>query len=509
MKIKLSTRLTLFFLAAHAIVLVSFSVSLYAIAAKYLQRQADERVESAINTLVAAAEIGPAGVEWEPEERRLTFPRRAVEGSLFWEIADQDGRRLDGSAPAGSTTILTESAALPHLSRRQRNFVDSSGKSWRLADRFLRPDDRTPGQEHLRSAGEESGSVHRGLWIRVGLSLDSVRATLWNLAAGLALISSVVFALALGVSHALCRRALRPVTEMATAARAIQGADLGEHLPAPQSGDELEELAQSFNALLDRLGEAFVRQKQVTGEASHQLRTPLTAMQGQIDLALRLERSPEEYRRVLGLLQKKTRYLRQIVESLLFLARADAEVSQPSLELVDLAAWLAEHVEGWRDAHESANVQLKVAHPGQVSVRAQPVLLGELLNNLLENAVKYSPQGMQIDLELARDEAFARIVVEDHGLGMTEDDVRHIFEPFYRGRNARDSGLSGIGLGLAVAARLASVFGGKIEVESELGRGSRFVVSLPLVTSVDEVSHTQPGGAPELTVAQEVVQSPI
>jgi signal transduction histidine kinase len=491
MKMKLSTRLTLFFLAAHAVVLASFSVLLYVIAARYLERQVDERVESAINTIAAAVEIGPNGVEWEPEERRLTFPRRVVEGSFFWEIADQDGRRLDGPTPPASAPVLSELAKLRRLSRRPRSFVESSGTTWRVADRRISPLSRAPGA--LAPTIAEQGGIHPALWVRVGLSLDDAHATLRNLAAGLAVISATVFLLALALSHAFCRRAMRPVTEMANAAHAMNHAEPGEHLPSPQSGDELQELGQAFNSLLDRLSESFVRQKKFTGDASHQLRTPLTAMQGQIDLALKQDRDPQEYRRVLGVLQRKTRHLRQILDSLLYLARADAEALEPSVEPIDLAAWLPGQVAAWHDTRVAGDIRLLVERDRPVWSRAQPVLLGELLNNLVDNAAKYSDPGTPILVELARDGNMARITVEDHGIGMTGEEIAHVFEPFYRGKTAVDTGSSGLGLGLAVAARLARVFGGTIDVKSRVGRGSRFVVSLPLAT---EPHYPEPEVAP-------------
>ena len=431
-----------------------------------------------MNTLVAAAEIGPAGVEWEPEERRLTFSHRTVERSFFWEIVDAAGHRLDGSSPTFSPTVTGDSAAILTLRPGLRSFVEPSGTTWRIADRLIRPEPTAA--KPLTLGSEDNGHIHPVLWIRAGLSLDEVQATLRNLAGGLAVISGAVFLVTLAVSYALCRRAMRPVTEMANAAHAIQGADLGERLPTPQSGDELEELGQAFNSLLGRLSESYIRQKAFTGDASHQLRTPVAAMQGQIDLCLKKDRPPEEYRRVLGLLQKKTRHLRQIIESLLFLARADGDVPQASVEPIDLAIWLPTHIESWHDAHAGSDIHLSLEHTSPIWVRAQPVLLGELLNNLLENAVKYSDHGAPITAELARDGMFARIVVEDHGIGMNEEDVEHVFEPFFRGRTARDGGTSGLGLGLAVAARLAKVFDGRIDVRTKLGQGSQFVVRLPI-----------------------------
>ena len=137
-------------------------------------------------------------------------------------------------------------------------------------------------------------------------SLDGVRATLRNLALTLAGLSLAVWTLALVTGRRLCRIALRPLTEMADAAHAIGGDEPGRRLPAPATDDELGELGRSFNALLDRLGESLERQQRFTGDASHQLGTPLTALQGQVDLALRQDRSPEEYRRVLALVRSKT-----------------------------------------------------------------------------------------------------------------------------------------------------------------------------------------------------------
>src|SRR5437763_732045 len=135
----------------------------------------------------------------------------------------------------------------------------------------------------------------------------------------------------------LCRRALRPLTGMAAAARAISADDLGRRLPPAGTGDEVDDLGRAFNELLARLQESFERQRRFTGDASHQLRTPLAAMLGQVEVALRRERPPEEYQRVLTLVHKQSAKLREIVEMLLFLSRADAEAKRPQLEALDLA----------------------------------------------------------------------------------------------------------------------------------------------------------------------------
>ncbi len=322
MNMRLSTRLTLFVLATLAVVLVGFSVTLYVMAEKYLDRQTDERLEAALNTLAAAAEIGPEGVEWEPQERSLSFGRRTIEGQFSWRVGDDRGERLDGSSAGEMDRILAQRGGETGSGRRARSSVDFSGIPWRVMTRRL----NWPlgGREGSDARGQSTGR-HRALVFGAAVSQEGVRTTLRNLAMALVGLSAAIWILALVSVRRLGRSALRPVTMMAEAARAIGGHDLDERLPAPGTGDELDELGRSFNDLLDRLHESYERQRRFTGDASHQLRTPLTAIQGQVDLALRQDRSAEEYRRVLTLVQAKTRHVRQIVESLLFLARADAE----------------------------------------------------------------------------------------------------------------------------------------------------------------------------------------
>ena len=248
----------------------------------------------------------------------------------------------------------------------------------------------------------QSSDRHNALVFGAAVSLEGVRLTLRNLALALAGLSLGIWTLALVFVRRLCRTALRPVTMMAEAARAIGGHGPDERLPAPETGDELQELGRSFNDLLDRLHESFDRQRRFTGDASHQLRTPLTAMQGQVDLALRQERSAEEYRRVLHLVQRKTRHVRQIVESLLFLARADAEAQRPQLEPIELSVWVRDHLRG-STGRRTSDVRLQASSTGPFWVCAQPVLLGELLDNLVENAAKYSEPETPIVIDLGHE----------------------------------------------------------------------------------------------------------
>ena len=250
-------------------------------------------------------------------------------------------------------------------------------------------------------------------------------------------------------------------------------------LPSPGTRDELEDFARSFNGLLDRLHVALERQRQFTGQASHQLRTPLAALIAAIEVARRRPRNVEEHELVLDRLHEDAVRLWRVVEALLFLARAEAEAALPDLERLDLADWAADHLRTW-SGHERASDLLFDRRDGDSSwTPAHRPLLGQLLDNLLENACKYSEPGTPIVVRAWGEPDAVALSVEDRGYGIPAGDLPRVFEPFYRAESARRLGRAGVGLGLAVASRIAVTHGGTITAESEPGRGSRFVVRLP------------------------------
>lgn len=483
----LTNRLLLFFLATLAVVLVGFSLTLYLLARTYLRRQADERLEAALNTLVAAVEVTAEGVEWEPGERVLRVGQGPLGAQAEWLVSDEQGRVVDRSAGAAAGGLLAEAAeALSEQGRPARRFT-WEGQRWQVSQMWLRsptplagrmspPRGLAPGPKHEG----ESGKKYPALAVTVGIPFGPVRATLRVLAGALAGLSLAVWASALLAGRWVCRRALAPVGRMASAARSMSAADLAARLPLSGSRDELDDLGRAFNELLDRLGESFERQRRFTGDASHQLRTPLTAILGQVEVALRRPRPPEEYERVLAAVQRQALGLRQIVESLLFLARADAEARLPELERLDLAEWLPRHLASWSAHPRAGDVTWGAEGEGPWRVAAQPALLAELVNNLLENAGKYSALGSPITLRLGRGASAGVILaVEDRGCGVAEEELPRVFEPFFRSAEARRRGTAGVGLGLAVAARLAKAFGGRIEARSRPGHGSAFTVHFP------------------------------
>ena len=476
----LTTRVSTYFLVVLAGVLAAFSATLLLMSRSYLYRHADDQLQSTLSILVAAVEVGEDGVEWEPQERELLREGKAGASHIVWMVADDQGRRLDENQVDTAQRILDEWAVDFAMAEDSHAVVAADGRHWRLARRVVRSPAATVSPAARPAAPEEAKPA--AVILTAGISLEPSQATLRTLAASVGSLSIGFWLLAAATGRAVCRRALAPLAGMAAAARSIRAAELQRRLPAPASGDELENLGQAFNGLLDRLQESFQRQQRFTGDASHQLRTPLTIMLGQVEVALRRDRTPEEYRRALENVAVQSARLRQIIEMLLFLSRADSEARLPHLETLDLREWLKGHLQQWSAHSRRGDVHLEIEADRPLRIQAHPPLLGQLIDNLLDNACKYSEPGTRVTVRAQETAQGCRLSIEDAGCGIPAEETSHIFKPFYRTPDARQNGHEGVGLGLAVAQRIAGAFGGSISVTSQVAHGSRFTVELPQAT---------------------------
>jgi two-component system, OmpR family, sensor kinase len=480
----LATRLSAFFLIALALVLVGFSGALYVLARSYLVGQLDERLQSALDTLEASVDIEPGGLEWEPADRQMTLGVETGPGAVCWVVRDDRGALVDRSANAAPARFPRDwmPAAWPAKPADGTAFGATPG--WRLAARRLRLDDLLKqGRGH---PDDEPGYEvpYRVLVLVVGLSPTPVESALGRLGLTLSVLSLGVWTVSVAAGRWLCLRALTPVSRMAKAATAMTAADLGQRLPISGTGDELDALGRAFNDLLVRLHEAFIRlhaaydgQRRFAGDASHQLRTPLAALLGQVQVARRRERPPEEYRRILDRVIDEGLRLRGIVDSLLFLA--DPEGSPVEFDTVDLATWLAEHVGRLSDHPRASGLRVEVLGDGPLAARVNPLLLGQLVDNLLDNAFKYSPAGSPVTVRCWAEPGSLLLSVTDRGYGLSSEEAARVFEPFYRTDQTRRNGQPGVGLGLPVARRIAAAFGGSLDVLSEPGSGCVFALRLP------------------------------
>lgn len=485
----LTNRVSLFFLSALGLVLAGFSTALYFLADHHLHSRADHRLDTAMQTLAAAIEVHPGDVEWEPLERHISMGDDPGPDQLRWAVHDLNGKLLDCS---------------PNLEKPVEGSELATGSGWRVLTRRIRagsfvpeplgdgsgarrgpllrdfPDGQMPGSVSLPHDRTYHGD---GVVLTVAVADAPVAAELRHLMLAMGVISAVIWLSAALSGRLLCRRALSPIPRMASSARSIRRTSTdGSLLDVSPSRDELEDLGRAFNDLLADLRQSLERQHRFTGDASHQLRTPLTAMLASVEVALRQVRSPAEYQRVLGVVRRRGGQLRQIIESLLFLARAESDCHLPDAETIDLAGWCRSWLDSWADHPRASDLAVQTDEV-TAFVWANPALLGQVLDNLLDNACKYSAPGSPVVVSVELKGTETVLVVSDRGCGITPDELPLVCEPFFRSAQTRWAGAQGVGLGLTVARRLVTLLGGRLDVESEPERGSRFRVTLPLDTA--------------------------
>lgn len=465
----LTNRLLLYFLATLAAVLLAFSAAVAALARAHLGASIDADLVGALNALAGSVEVEARGVEWEPDRPKFVATRSAG-GVTRWAVrGDRPLVNAQSHDPPGSPPL----PAFDRPDATPFDYADAEGRPWRAVERVVVAPERT-----ATVAADEN--FHPWLRLSVAVPCGPAEQSLRALELGLLAASLATLGLAAAGGRWVCRRALAPVRWMADAARGVTAADLRARLAVPTPDDELRELASQFNALLTRLEESFERQRHFTAEASHQLRTPLAGLRGTLEVSLRRERDPAEYRRTLAAAVTQTDRLTRIVESLLFLARADAESRPPGCEAVELGAWLAAHLDATWAAHPRAGDLRRDFGMGEpLTVTAQPTLLAQAFDNVLDNAFKYSEPGSPVVVTLAGYGDAVTLGVTDRGVGIPAEALPRVFEPFYRADAARLRGVKGHGLGLAVTARVVAALGGTVSANSTATEGTTVGIRLP------------------------------
>jgi signal transduction histidine kinase len=233
--------------------------------------------------------------------------------------------------------------------------------------------------------------------------------------------------------------------------------------------------------MIERLESAFQRQQQFTADASHELRTPLAIIEAESTLALNKKRTDTEYEKSLELISQETSFMSTLVDKLLFLARTDAGDDHQNIEdfnLYQLLSLLYTDVEVLAREKE---IYFEASPSFSLTVKGDKIKIRQLFLNILENAIKYTPDGGRISVSAEEKNGTAVVAIKDTGIGIPAEHLPHIFERFYRADKARSRAEGGAGLGLAIAKQIAVMSGGDIDVESEVGKGTTFYVSLPLI----------------------------
>ena len=275
----------------------------------------------------------------------------------------------------------------------------------------------------------------------------------------------------------LSKHLLRPLHEIATTAQRIEAGDLDTRIEVETTGDDLGILAHTINKAFDQYQDAVSRLQRFSADASHQLRTPLTAIRSTGEVCLQKERQPQEYVEAMDSMLEDARRLSHTVDQLLLLARLDASDEQTGFAVTDVNALVAGSAERYQDLAEIKRITLSVSLGESVRTWANPLLLEQVVANLLDNALKYTPEGGVIEVSTSpRDEQFIRIAVRNTGPGIPQAYLARIFDRF---STVPGTAESGSGLGLAIVADIARLHGGTVEALSEPEQGAELRVDLP------------------------------
>ncbi|MBX2991140.1 MAG: HAMP domain-containing protein [Bacteroidetes bacterium] len=332
------------------------------------------------------------------------------------------------------------------------------------------------GGEQLRTAMYKD----QNFTILVAYSLSELGDVLENLFAIFLYLIPIAVALSVLGGLYLANKALAPVDDVTRRARKITAENLDQSIPPRYVDDEIGRLVGTMNEMIRRLHGSFAQTRQFSSDASHELRTPLTIMRGEIELALRNEKTPAEYREILSSTLEEILRLKSIIDNLLTLGKADHGVLDLKLEEVHLDSLIKDLFDDSEMLAESKQIHVELKNTEPVTIVGDKGRLHQLFLNIVDNAIKYTPRGGHVAISVQRLNGSALVEVEDDGIGIPEQDIDKIFDRFYRVDKARSREMGGTGLGLSIAKWIAEIHRGTITVESEIDKGSRFTVTIPI-----------------------------
>jgi len=487
----LRIKLTIWYVLILAVLLISFSGFLYFTLKKSLYRDVDNKLRSLAGLIASESGSPLSKFGFADIDQTLEKSLNLKPIGKFIQVLDESGRIGRKSENLRNIQLPISLTALQDASKGLISFET----------------DRSVENIPLRIVTlpvKENNQIVR--IIQVASSLEDVEDALNNLFIILIItVPSALIAASLG-GQFLATKALKPVDRITRAARMITSQNLNQRIEPPRVKDEIWRLIETFNEMISRLDKSFHQIKQFSTDASHELKTPLTILKGEVEVALRKERTPHEYQEILESNLEEINRMSHIVNDLLLLSKADSGDARLNKEEVDLTRILDDLVDQIQILARSKNLRVETTnHQVETYVLADPLRIRELFLNLIENAIKYTEEGGSIQISMEREVGrlpatgpppgmgqvispaqgedrigVAKIIVSDTGMGIAEEDQEKIFDRFYRVDKARSREQGGSGLGLSICKWIVEAHQGEITVESKLGKGSSFIVKLPL-----------------------------
>jgi len=462
--------MALWYAALLAAALVLFGAASYVGLERYLQKSLEESLVKQARSIgdVLIVNINQSGQDYVNNE--ITEHYSPEINGRFIRVTRADGKPIFISGLPKDGTFDPAHVPPPHLPVTQP---------------FSHEVEMSDGHELLLHGLPYRASDGSQFLIEVAAPYNQIESVLRGLLLTFALGLPLIVALAIGGGYLLMRRALHPVDEIRQKAAQITSRNLGERLPVVHTGDELERLAVDLNRMIERLETSFHQVNRFSADASHELRTPLTVLQGELESMARSSSNlPIEIRDTIGSALEETQRLAKIVENLLAISRLEAGEARKQLERLDFAELARSTADQMRLLAEEKNIHLDCNGAEHVEVDADPARLKQVVVNLLDNAIKYTPEKGRVSISVVKQDSRAVLEVEDNGIGISTDDLPHVFERFYRADKARSRQMGGTGLGLSIVRSICLAHGGRVTVNSTEGRGSLFRVELPLATSI-------------------------
>jgi heavy metal sensor kinase len=428
------------------------------------------RARQISDTLLAAApRIGESAVAAEVDD--LYSPEA---NDRLIRITRSDGHVVYASGRPRDNSFDPSRVPPPPLSRRGE---------------FSRKEVLPSGSLLLAAQSYTVGGASRYV-VEVGVSNARTEATLRQVLLMLAIGMPVAVCVAVAGGFILVRRALRPVERIAHKAEDITQHNLSERLPVVQTGDELERLSIALNHMISRLEDSIQDSKRFVADASHELRTPLTVLRGELEALAQDPQLKLPTREALGSMLEEVDRLVEVVEGLLALSRLDAGESRAEWVAFDLAELAASTADQMSLLAEDKNIAVVCDSSPDVLVEGDRARMKQVVVNLLDNAIKYTPNGGRVRLKVAREDAFAILEIADDGIGIPQQALPHVFKRFFRVDDSRSREQGGAGLGLSIVESICAAHGAQLEVMSIPGKGSLFRIKQSLADNTSVHAHS-------------------
>lgn len=456
-RLRLRTRLTLWFAGSILLILVPAMAAVLSLQWRAMRAALDHHLEEDLEVAAEMLVAAPEGLAWRTDSTRdLGYDA----GEQRWvEVYALDAQPLYFR---GIPAIGTVRSAMPAPSR------DTAGYQTLI----------TPAGARTRvlTAVRRVGPAE--VWLRVARSEDGLRADVRWLLILFGLLTPVAVAGAALAGYVISGRALLPLARMAERARSISADRLSERLPVENPADELGRLAGVFNETFARLEESFARLRRFTADASHQLRTPLTAIRSVGEVGLRSARTPGDYQEVIGSMLEECDRLGSLVDALLTLSRWESGRVARTPSRMDLAEVAREVVGQLSVLAEEQGVTVDIDLPAPLRTSADPVMVRTAIMNVVDNAIKFSPAGRRVRVWSRTDTSHHHVIVDDDGPGIPAQLRDRVVERFYRLEDGPAGEVAGFGLGLAIADWALKANQGRIVLESSESGGARVVLTL-------------------------------